>query len=93
MGGGSLRLGGPATGGLIRPVHVHPLATKCRVEPTGFCWGKSNSRITASSNGWVELEVTLSGGVGESGMLKCRFTRHMQYMIEIRKSSGPLLDD
>ena len=32
-------LGGIATGDLFRPVGVQPLATKCRVEPTGFCWG------------------------------------------------------
>ena len=46
-------------GGLVRPIHAQPLASKCRVEPTGFCWGKSNSRSTASCNGWIELEVTL----------------------------------
>jgi hypothetical protein len=84
-----LRLGGPATGGLIRPVHVQPLMMKCRVEPTGFCWG-TMSRSTPSSIGWVELEVVLFGGGGVE--VRCRFLRHMQYMIEIRKSSVPLLD-
>ena len=50
-------------GGLVRPIHAQPLVSKCRVEPTVSGWGKSNSRITASSNGWVELEVTLIEGV------------------------------
>ena len=50
--------------GLVRPFHAQPLVTKCRVEPTLNGWGWMNSRSTASFNGWVELEVTLSGGVG-----------------------------
>ena len=27
-------LDSPASGGLVRPIHVQPLVTKCRVEPT-----------------------------------------------------------
>jgi len=53
-------LGGIATGDLFRPVGVQPLATKCRVEPTGGWRGQSNSRFTASSNGTIELETELS---------------------------------
>jgi len=26
-------------GGLVRPIHAQPLASKCRVEPTGRYWG------------------------------------------------------
>ena len=29
----------PATGRSARPIHVHSLVMKCRVEPTGVCWG------------------------------------------------------
>ena len=61
MGRGSLRLGGPATGGMIMLDHVQPLVTKCRVEPTRLFRGKSISRITASSNGTVELVLALFG--------------------------------
>ena len=55
------------TGGSIRLVHVQPLVMKCRVEPTGRYWGLMNSRTTAPSIGWVELEVVLFGGLGFSG--------------------------
>ena len=45
----------------IRPACGQPLAAKCRVETTGFCWGESISRFAASINGTVELEVKVSG--------------------------------
>ena len=32
-------LGGITMGGLFSPVGGQPLASKCRTEPTGFCWG------------------------------------------------------
>ena len=34
-------LGGIETSDLFRPVGVQPLASKCRVEPTGFVGGRS----------------------------------------------------
>ena len=52
----------PASGGSIRPVRGQPLMMKCRVEPTGG-WRGAMWRSTPSSNGTVELEVTVSGGL------------------------------
>jgi len=63
----------PATGRSTWIVCGQSLASKCRVEPTVSGWGKSNSRSTASSNGWVEIGG-LSGGWGSVG---CRFSRHI----------------
>jgi len=48
--------------GQIRPACGQPLASKCRVEPTNLYLEETNTRSTASSNGCVELEVTLYGG-------------------------------
>ena len=55
------------TGGSIRLVHVQPLATKCRVEPTISGWGRSipslQRPVTGGSNlrwcclvGWGGVE-------------------------------------
>ena len=49
--------------GQIRPACGQPLASKCRVEPTNLYMEETNTRSTASSNGCVELEVKLIGGL------------------------------
>ena len=72
-------------GGLIRPACGQPLASKCRFEPTGFCWGENNSRFTSSCNGTVKIRSrgmvvsVVRGDVEES----CKTTLQQQAVFSL----------
>ncbi len=75
-------------GGLVRPIHAQPLASKCRAEPTDMCTGgrsiRGLQRPATGRSAWLvsdhpmakkcRVEATVSGW---GAMWRCRLTRQI----------------